>query len=124
MPDLTRKYEITQPETTFKVSTEPRNIGDKQVGPPEPISPVSYSGVIAPTFFSHDIITNPTAVTTHKEDASPAKATATPPVTTHKEDASPAKATATTTTLHSETVQQNGEKQNENNSIVQNCTHR
>jgi hypothetical protein len=84
MPDLKRKYEITRPEDKFDVATAVRDIGDKQVTPPEFVAGQSHIGV--QMFLSRQMVDNPTVETSHKEEAwSNTK-------------------TATVTTLHSESV--------------------
>ena len=64
-PDLKRKYEITRPEDKFDVATEVRDIGDKQVTPPEFVAGQSHVGV--QLFFSKHMVDNPVIDTIHSE---------------------------------------------------------
>lgn len=46
MPDLRRKYEITEAEGSYELFTEPSDVGDKQVGP-KVVLPPRMSGVLS-----------------------------------------------------------------------------
>ena len=57
MPDLRRKYEITKAEEEYEVTSEVRDIGDKQVTPPGFVRGQSHVGL--QIFLSKYMVDNP-----------------------------------------------------------------